>query len=819
MQIEFQNIYVQVFIIIKDFIFQLMRLILLQMVFIIYAFVVHAQQKQSVADYNKGKSGNMSVQSMISPNSLIDFAKSLVMEEGFDEEWLPENWTKIDFHLTHNWEQSNPGFPELNFNNIDPNSQYSALVPSLAENQDEWLITPQIVVAETPARLNWYAGVSGPWLYLATLRCLISTDNGSNWTELWNAVNHISSNDEWMWHEIEINLDDFAGIPFHIAWNYVGNDGDLAGIDGVQIRTGEDYIYITDFEEYIVGEMVALNDTTGFWSTWNNQPGSFEDAFIIDTHAHSPTRSVLVSDSNNLILRFGERSTGIYKVSARYFIENGNSAFFNIQHFEQPGIEEAFSVVFEYSGAGYINAGVDSVKAFSYPNDTWFLLTTYIDLDNDWTEFFIDDNLVFEWPFHYQSNHDFGTLQLGCINFRTTDPQSDSSGYYFDDVEVIKKHGSLQPLLFISDTVVSIALSDEETYNDTLTIGNLGIKDLKYQNVITYPKEDEIPGLNKDDTKSLNSSQFNQAIDDLILNYDGDNDSAMGNDTTDYEWQIAAMFPAEMIKPMIGMEIYKVDIFINDLPTESTIRIFEMGSLITSQPGELIYEQDFTANPQSWNSVVLDSSIYISGHDIWVGCWLKCSQGSFVPGVDAGPADSNGDWISYGAKWEHLSGVPELNFNWNIRAYLNKDPVTQWLSIDNTEGVVKEFEYTDVISNIDGSELNIGNYNCKVLVRNNDPENEEQAVTFYLNITNSVNNNDLKIRTLVYPNPATDLIFIKSNAIIDEVTLVDINGRKRFSEKVNENNTVINSGSFSSGIYVLQIITKSGKSTIKIIIE
>jgi len=167
-------------------------------------------------------------------------ARDVLLEEGFDAETFPpDGWQVINTHPENNWFLGNP--QNNPFSDIDPESVYSALCPWIAEDQDEWLITPEITPSGMmPLNLNFYLGISGPWLTGATVKVNISTDGGATWTELWDVIDYVDPEADWAWTMYTLNLDDYAGAPFHIAWQYIGNDGDLAALDGVSVKEGYD---------------------------------------------------------------------------------------------------------------------------------------------------------------------------------------------------------------------------------------------------------------------------------------------------------------------------------------------------------------------------------------------------------------------------------------------------------------------------------------------------------------------------------------------------------------------------------------------------
>lgn len=195
----------------------------------------------------------------------------VILQEGFDGTFLPTGWTKQTQNSANTWIQSNP--QNNNFNQIDPNSQFSALVPWDAnQNQNEWLITPAFSLGNGSASIEFYAGYSTNWLTGATLKLHISTDGGSNWTQLWTADN---DGQGWIWRNKVIDLTSYSNKQnLKLAWQYVGIDGDLAGIDGVKLM-GHTTTGIDDNSNKVVTD----------YSLSQNYPNPFNPATMISWQA------------------------------------------------------------------------------------------------------------------------------------------------------------------------------------------------------------------------------------------------------------------------------------------------------------------------------------------------------------------------------------------------------------------------------------------------------------------------------------------------------------------------------------------------------
>lgn len=303
---------------------------------------------------------------------------------------------------------------------------------------------------------------------------------------------------------------------------------------------------------------------------------------------------------------------------------------------------------------------------------------------------------------------------------------------------------------------------------------------------------------------------------DEVLHYDGDNVSAYGNTAADYEWTVAARFPANVVAPYIGMEITSVEVFINDPGVAHKLQIYGMGSYNTPGAGDLLVEQSFDAVGASWNTITLNEPLKIDGQNIWIGYWLSSQMGLFTPGVDEeGLGVEDGDWMKSGPGWSHLGA----SRNWNIRANLTGEAITPWLSTDPTSGTLGYDEFIDVEVMLDASGLTSDQYTGKINVRNNDPENELVKITVLLNVTVGVLENGEKEFVVVYPNPAKDYLRIGTNGELKSVRIVNAIGQIVFDQQMDKTNATIVTSGLQKGVYFVQIDTDHGTTTQKVIID
>jgi hypothetical protein len=179
--------------------------------------------------------------------------QTIIMQQGFEAEFPPSGWQQQILNTAYTWKKGN--VTDHNFNQIDPTSTNSAICPWVAQNQNEWLITSPFNLGSGNASIEFYAGYSTQWLTSATMKLHISTDGGTNWIQLWTAEN---DGQPWNWRNKVIDLSSYANRQnLKLAWQYVGNDGDIVGLDGVKLlgfATGVDDENTAEISNYLLDQ-------------------------------------------------------------------------------------------------------------------------------------------------------------------------------------------------------------------------------------------------------------------------------------------------------------------------------------------------------------------------------------------------------------------------------------------------------------------------------------------------------------------------------------------------------------------------------------
>lgn len=184
-----------------------------------------------------------------------------IFEEGFEgSAFPPEDWTVIGEPLTwFSWRSYGMAYYEdsdgVEYEVYPPEGQRQAAVEwdFQGNNQNEWLITPEIAITEsttltfkTFARLRSYDYDD----YLVK----VST-NGFNWQTLWSAFDYPAGVSDYN-EDIALSLDSYIGKDVRIAWHasnlYGGNFWYSWFVDDVKIRATDTLVGISQMPEFLV---------------------------------------------------------------------------------------------------------------------------------------------------------------------------------------------------------------------------------------------------------------------------------------------------------------------------------------------------------------------------------------------------------------------------------------------------------------------------------------------------------------------------------------------------------------------------------------
>ena len=300
------------------------------------------------------------------------------------------------------------------------------------------------------------------------------------------------------------------------------------------------------------------------------------------------------------------------------------------------------------------------------------------------------------------------------------------------------------PVIVVTPLTLSQILDSGLTAEQLMTIANEGTGMLDYSTMIQYVNEKAKQVVAVPEGKPVRHQNIQlrkagtpanviapkSSKDGVVLNYDGENNDAIGL-VAGGTFYGASRFPSEMVTPFAGYEIQSIDVFIGNAP--DMIKLMIWGAGTTNTVGELILVQEFQPTEQSWNTIMLDEAVVIDGTDIWVGFEITHPQGTYILGVDGGPANPNGGFLSLDAiLWEKLSDYG-LNNNWNIRAMLVY-PGVNWLSLNPATGSVAEGQSSGITATFNAAGMQGGVYNANIIFNSNDYQGTQVIVPVTLTV-------------------------------------------------------------------------------------
>ena len=194
-----------------------------------------------------------------------------------------------------------------------------------------------------------------------------------------------------------------------------------------------------DFEFYALGDMGLQNP--GVWSVWSGVPDDGSNITVVDDITIGVQSGYVGPGSvQDVILVLGNQTSGDYHVVFQMYITGGSTGYFNLQgETEDPGTG------FQGAGAGgagvfnssniYFNNGAAAPgvvedqttgETGTYPEDAWFQVVIYFDVDALTYQMTVDGTLVNAVPVPFQAD-----ATLGGIDFFSIDA---NNNYWLDNL-------------------------------------------------------------------------------------------------------------------------------------------------------------------------------------------------------------------------------------------------------------------------------------------------------------------------------------------------------------------------------------------------
>jgi hypothetical protein len=574
----------------------------------------------------------------------------------------------------------------------------------------------------------------------------LDADNAEMWVNGTSVVT-------WVWSGGTFGTGTLNQIGAMNAFAWADNGTPGTHFDNISFEPVTSVDLLETFESYTAGGKVvqqALAQGLTYWTCWSGDGGAggAEDPTVSTDQANGGSNSMMISGTNDAVMKF-DKTGGKYSVDFYMYVPTGFVGYYNVLQSWTPGGSGAtwgLEVYFDPGGIAKITAANTTPYAtFNYAYDTWLHVENIINMNADEAAIIVDGTEVASWVWSIGASGG-GINELSAMDFYAA-ATNGTPKFYVDDIQLIELEPASGPaIVTVTPASFNIELEAGASTTETLTIGNDGIAKLLWSAYPQYamgksanftPVDYSNITIPEVTVVESNGSASPQGTDDQVtLHYDGENANAVGL-TNGGSFEVAARFPVTMTNNYIGMAIYEVQVWVNDIVTASAVKIYGHGT--EEQSGELLHEQSFSSTV-GWNNVGLDTPIYITGGDLWVSLAISHDAGVFPAGCDAGPAVTNGDWFRSGAAWVpmHIAN-PTLDANWNIRAIAEGTPMSGFITLNPASGQVISGETTNVTVTFDADDLTTGSYAGNIIINSNDPVNPQMMVPVTLTVTGEPN--------------------------------------------------------------------------------
>ncbi|MDA3838514.1 MAG: lectin like domain-containing protein [Candidatus Delongbacteria bacterium] len=267
------------------------------------------------------------------------FGQTPILETSFETNPLSEGWTLQTTGAGWINKYIDTAYPTVN------SGDYSMGHLDDEGSQDDWLISPEIILPmDSTLILSFYQ--TSQWVeYLTSHEVLVSTDGGSNWEQIYiDDQSGLNADVSGEFTLKVIPLADYAGQAIQIGWRYIGNYSDQWYIDDVKV----DYDNLTPEIINIVAESSIL-PTIG---TYLNNDMTIEltlyDKLGIESVKGYYSFDGGTTFEETIFNSTGDQSIWIGTIPARSEIINGTIYFKLADIVNNNGISGSYDIEFIY---------------------------------------------------------------------------------------------------------------------------------------------------------------------------------------------------------------------------------------------------------------------------------------------------------------------------------------------------------------------------------------------------------------------------------------------------------------------------------------
>jgi len=301
---------------------------------------------------------------------------------------------------------------------------------------------------------------------------------------------------------------------------------------------------------------------------------------------------------------------------------------------------------------------------------------------------------------------------------------------------------------------------------------------------------------------------------------DGGNYTSVGT-VGQIEFDAAVRWTPDQLQPFNGALLTKVAFFPVESVASFNIRVW------TGQGAETLVVDQPVENPvfDVWNFIELETPVALDiTQELWVGYHVLSTWG-YPAGCDDGPAiDGYGNMIKYGSWKTLLEMNPELNYNWNIQAYIMEMPEdTVNYAVYRSDDTEPYFLRAIVDQNfyVDDSVCGIHDFHSYKVTALHIHDNDTCESGFSnegFEICGGIQEDETDFDLNIYPNPTNDLLNLESGEDMGLISLYNYSGTKVFRKEIANRTYILSVEEYPEGVYLLRVETGSGVVFRKVIV-
>ena len=291
--------------------------------------------------------------------------------------------------------------------------------------------------------------------------------------------------------------------------------------------------------------------------------------------------------------------------------------------------------------------------------------------------------------------------------------------------------------------------------------------------------------------------KWNEASVKKMLKYD-DGEYVCNIGTNSYNWGIR--IPAQLMKNYKDSKLSYLEMY-DACKATYTFKIYNGESVHDSV---LISSGEFEANDtKEFMKIALDELSFDKGKDLWIVLKSVNATSEVIPCCNY-TGDANGGLIKVGNKWVSATEY-NMPYTWMLRAYTSNNAMenVKYNIYRNDELLVSDL--TKLTYSDNSAEGKVC-YEVKAFL---DEKLVSQSDTLCVEVESLG-------KAKVYPNPVRNILTVKAKDVVN-VKIISITGAVVYDEDTNDALCEINMNKFESGLYIVNITTKTEIITEKIV--